>query len=179
MPKVLFGRSGIRYSVSPAMFKLRLYSRMRRFHLIGKARRSVSSIREPGLNSRFCLNLSQFSVNHSTTPRRFACEGICSIGSRFDFSSNTGNGSSLRMDASLAVGGDVSGFRPLELLSVSLGGCTGMDVLSILRKNARMLLVIWYNLTPGRRTFPCVYQYRHQVHHPWSGDQTDGCGARN
>jgi putative redox protein len=31
-------------------------------------------------------------------------------------------------------GGDDDGFRPLELMLVSLGGCTGMDVISILQK---------------------------------------------
>jgi putative redox protein len=32
------------------------------------------------------------------------------------------------------VGGDDDGFRPLELMGVSLAGCTAMDVISILRK---------------------------------------------
>jgi putative redox protein len=50
------------------------------------------------------------------------------------FSGNAGGGFSVKMDASPAVGGDDSGFRPMQLLLVSLGGCTGMDILSILRK---------------------------------------------
>jgi putative redox protein len=50
------------------------------------------------------------------------------------FSGKTGGGFSVKMDASPAAGGDDSGFRPMQLLLVSLGGCTGMDVLSILRK---------------------------------------------
>jgi putative redox protein len=32
------------------------------------------------------------------------------------------------------VGGAEDGFRPLELMLLSLGGCTGMDVISILQK---------------------------------------------
>ena len=44
------------------------------------------------------------------------------------------SGHTLKMDAHPSVGGDGDGFRPLELLLVGLGGCTGMDVLSILRK---------------------------------------------
>lgn len=43
-------------------------------------------------------------------------------------------GFSVQMDSSSAVGGDDSGFRPMELLLVGLGGCTAMDVISILRK---------------------------------------------
>jgi putative redox protein len=50
------------------------------------------------------------------------------------FSGNAGGGFSVKMDASPTVGGDDSGFRPMQLLLVSLGGCTAMDVLSILRK---------------------------------------------
>ena len=50
------------------------------------------------------------------------------------FTGNVGNEFSIRMDSSPAAGGDDSGFRPMQLVLVGLGGCTGMDVLSILRK---------------------------------------------
>ena len=40
----------------------------------------------------------------------------------------------VRMDASEAVGGHDSGFRPTDLLAIGLAGCTGMDVISILKK---------------------------------------------
>jgi putative redox protein len=50
------------------------------------------------------------------------------------FSGIAGKEFSVRMDSSSAVGGDDSGFRPMQLLLIGLGGCTGMDVLSILRK---------------------------------------------
>ena len=38
------------------------------------------------------------------------------------------------MDGSEDVGGFAGGSRPLELFLIGLGGCTGMDVLSILAK---------------------------------------------
>lgn len=38
------------------------------------------------------------------------------------------------MDADPKVGGDNSGVRPMELFLIGLGGCTGMDVVSLLRK---------------------------------------------
>lgn len=38
------------------------------------------------------------------------------------------------LDADPAVGGADSGFRPMELMAVSLAGCTAMDVISILAK---------------------------------------------
>ncbi len=38
------------------------------------------------------------------------------------------------LGAEPAVGGDNDGFRPIELMLVSLAGCTAMDVISILNK---------------------------------------------
>ncbi len=38
------------------------------------------------------------------------------------------------MDGAESVGGSDAGTRPMELVLVALGGCTGMDVVSILRK---------------------------------------------
>lgn len=43
-------------------------------------------------------------------------------------------GFNVDLGASSAVGGDDDGFRPMELMLISLAGCTAMDVLSILRK---------------------------------------------
>ena len=44
------------------------------------------------------------------------------------------NGFNITIDADEAVGGKNSGPRPKPFLLVSLGGCTGMDVVSILKK---------------------------------------------
>ena len=46
----------------------------------------------------------------------------------------TESGHSVLMDAKPEVGGEDEGPRPMELLMVSLGGCTAMDVVSILKK---------------------------------------------
>jgi len=43
-------------------------------------------------------------------------------------------GHSIVMDASKQVGGEGSGFSPLQLLLAALGGCTGIDVVDIMRK---------------------------------------------
>ena len=50
------------------------------------------------------------------------------------FHAITDTGHEVRMDAALEVGGTDTGPRPMELLLVGLGGCTGMDVISMLRK---------------------------------------------
>jgi putative redox protein len=44
------------------------------------------------------------------------------------------NGHSLRMDAAEAIGGHNSGIRPMQTLLMGLGGCGGVDILSILKK---------------------------------------------
>lgn len=44
------------------------------------------------------------------------------------------SGHAVAMDAGREVGGEDSAPRPTELLLCALGGCTGMDVVSILKK---------------------------------------------
>jgi len=44
------------------------------------------------------------------------------------------NGHKLILDADAAVGGENKGMRPKPLMLVALAGCTGMDVVSILKK---------------------------------------------
>jgi putative redox protein len=44
------------------------------------------------------------------------------------------NGYSFSIGASKAIGGDESGFRPMQVMLASLGGCSGIDVINILKK---------------------------------------------
>jgi putative redox protein len=50
------------------------------------------------------------------------------------FSASAGTGFVVPLGSDPAVGGANDGFRPLELMAVSLAGCTAMDVISILKK---------------------------------------------
>lgn len=50
------------------------------------------------------------------------------------FVANSGTGHAIVMDADQKFGGQDSGARPMEMLLMGFGGCTGMDVISILRK---------------------------------------------
>lgn len=50
------------------------------------------------------------------------------------FESNNPSGISLRIDAGPESGGEGSGYRPKALMLSSLGGCTGLDVASLIRK---------------------------------------------
>ncbi|HEX9135282.1 MAG TPA: OsmC family protein [Ktedonobacteraceae bacterium] len=53
-------------------------------------------------------------------------------GMRFDV--ETGSGHHVILDAAEHNGGQNSGPQPMEMLLVALAGCSGMDILSILRK---------------------------------------------
>ena len=53
---------------------------------------------------------------------------------RMSFTGSSDSGFNVPLGASPKVGGDDDGFRPMELMAVSLAGCTAMDVISILKK---------------------------------------------
>ena len=55
------------------------------------------------------------------------------------FTGTAATGFTLPLDAESAVGGNNGGFRPLELMGLSLAGCTAMDVISILQKKRQDL----------------------------------------
>lgn len=48
-------------------------------------------------------------------------------------------GHSIVMDTSKQSGGEGSGFSPMRLLLIALGGCTGMDVAHIMRKQRQQI----------------------------------------
>jgi putative redox protein len=50
------------------------------------------------------------------------------------FTGTADSGFELPLGAEKEVGGAEDGFRPLELMAISLAGCTAMDVISILKK---------------------------------------------
>lgn len=50
------------------------------------------------------------------------------------FEGETPSGHRVALDAAAEAGGQNQGSRPMELVLVALSGCTGMDVVSILRK---------------------------------------------
>ena len=55
------------------------------------------------------------------------------------FTAESGSGHRVTLDADENGGGENLGFRPMELLLVGLAGCTGMDVISILRKKRQQV----------------------------------------
>jgi putative redox protein len=53
---------------------------------------------------------------------------------RLSFTGSADSGFEVPLGSYPEVGGDDDGFRPMELMALSLAGCTAMDVISILTK---------------------------------------------
>jgi putative redox protein len=78
------------------------------------------------------------------------------------FTGKATSGHTLIMDADDISGGHNAGFRPMELLLVGFGGCSGMDVISILRKKRVQVTGLEINVK-GEKTEdnPKVYKEIH------------------
>ncbi len=78
------------------------------------------------------------------------------------FNGEATSGHTLTMDADDASGGRNAGFRPMELLLVGFGGCSGMDVISILRKKRQNVSGLEINVK-GEKTedYPKIYKTVH------------------
>lgn len=62
------------------------------------------------------------------------------------FVGEASSGHAIVMDGDPEVGGNNTGLRPMELLLVGLGGCAGMDIVSILRKKKQELTGLKINV---------------------------------
>ncbi len=61
-------------------------------------------------------------------------EGRVELVDGMTFRGTSGSGHTTSMDAEPGAGGREQGARPMEVVLLAFGGCTGMDVISILRK---------------------------------------------
>jgi putative redox protein len=78
------------------------------------------------------------------------------------FSGKATSSHSLTMDADDEAGGKNTGFRPMELLLVGFGGCSGMDVISILRKKRQQITGLEINVKGEKRdSAPKVFKEVH------------------
>ena len=56
------------------------------------------------------------------------------VNGAFGFEATDANGHTVKIDTSPETGGENFGVRPMQLLLMGLGGCSGIDILSILKK---------------------------------------------
>ncbi|MGZ5255051.1 MAG: OsmC family protein [Flavitalea sp.] len=57
----------------------------------------------------------------------------------FGFEAKDSNGHTVRMDTSPETGGTNFGVRPMQMMLMGLGGCSGIDIVSILKKQRQDL----------------------------------------
>jgi putative redox protein len=84
--------------------------------------------------------------------------------------SNEG-GNKIHVDAAPEIGGSGKGFRPMQLLLAGLGGCSAIDVISILRKQKQILADISVTVTGERQkgVVPSVFTDAH-IHFVFTGE---------
>ncbi len=85
------------------------------------------------------------------------------------FEAKTEGGHAVLMDASPDVGGEDRGPRPMEMVLMGLGGCTGIDVVLMLQKGKQDIEGCQIEITSERSdTVPKVYSKIH-VHFKVTG----------
>jgi len=70
---------------------------------------------------------------------------------KYNFEAQNPAGEIVNLDAKPEIGGDGKGFRPMEMLLVGLGGCSGIDVVNVLKKQKEPLNDIRINIQADRR----------------------------
>ncbi|MGD0751898.1 MAG: OsmC family protein [Anaerolineales bacterium] len=76
------------------------------------------------------------------------------------FSGTAASGFEVPLGSEVEAGGAEDGFRPLELMAVSLAGCTAMDVISILRKKQQAVTAFEVKVQADQaQEFPKVFTH--------------------
>ena len=77
---------------------------------------------------------------------------------KFNFEAENESGFTVELDANPAIGGEGKGFRPMEMLLVGLGGCSGIDMVNILTKQKEDLADIKIKIKASRvTTEPAIF----------------------
>lgn len=93
------------------------------------------------------------------------------IGDGFHLEAKNENGKSVHIDASPDIGGQNMGMRPMQLLLAALGGCSGVDVINILKKQKQVLKDFKITVTGKRQegVVPALYTEAH-IHFRFFGN---------
>jgi putative redox protein len=90
---------------------------------------------------------------------------------RLSFNGKASRHFKVPLDAATDVGGDNTGFEPMELIAIGLAGCTAMDVISILLKKRQDITAFEVQVHAERaEDFPKVFtniivEYLVEGHH--------------
>src|ERR1700744_1259247 len=104
---------------------------------------------------QFCVFLQKISL--------MARIQLDRISGDFGFEAKDAGGHTVRMDSSPETGGIDFGVRPMQMLLMGLGGCSGIDIVSILNKQrqkvANFRMIIEGDREPGKE--PSLWQDVH------------------
>jgi len=70
---------------------------------------------------------------------------------KFNFEATNSIGQTVELDAKPEIGGEGRGFRPMEMLLVGLGGCSGIDMVNVLTKQKEPLNDIKIQIKANRK----------------------------
>ncbi|WP_432714598.1 OsmC family protein [Pedobacter sp.] len=70
---------------------------------------------------------------------------------KFNFEATNATGQTVELDAKPEIGGEGKGFRPMEMLLVGLGGCSGIDMVNVLSKQKEALTDIKISIKANRK----------------------------
>lgn len=62
------------------------------------------------------------------------------IDADFNFEAMNEDGNTISIDGAPSIGGHNKGMRPMQLLLAAIGGCSAMDIISILRKQKQEIV---------------------------------------
>lgn len=90
---------------------------------------------------------------------------------KFNFEASNEAGFTVELDGKAAIGGEGKGFRPMEMMLVGLGGCSGIDVVNVLTKQKEPLNDIKINIHATRKEeeIPPIFDTIN-IHFELSGD---------
>jgi putative redox protein len=86
-------------------------------------------------------------------------------GDNFKMQATNEEGESFLMDASPDIGGEGFGMRPMQVLLSSLGGCSSVDVILILKKQKQVITSFEVELTGDREKIGDYSLFRNIVLH--------------
>jgi putative redox protein len=89
---------------------------------------------------------------------------------KFNFEATSPTGQVVELDAKPEIGGEGKGFRPMEMLLVGLGGCSGIDMVNVLNKQKEPLkdIKIGIKATRKEEETPAIFE-KINIHFELSG----------
>src|SRR3954471_18853579 len=96
---------------------------------------------------------------------------IARLNDAYHFRATNEDGASIDMDATADIGGKNLGLRPMQVLLAGLGGCSSIDVISILQKQKQPLKDIHVTVDGEREKDQTPSLFTNiQVHFTLTGD---------